>query len=58
MSQPRGEINPVAALRAAENKAKALSVADYAHTWMEQRNVKPSTRSATTTYCGLHIGYF
>jgi hypothetical protein len=58
MSQPEVNSIPQRRCRAAEKKAKAVSVADYADTWMEQRNVKPRIRSATTTYCGLHIGYF
>jgi hypothetical protein len=53
---PGGEFHPVTALRAAEKKAKAVSVADHAHTWMEQRNVKTPRQIRYHDHCGLHIG--
>ena len=43
------------ALRVAEKKAKAVSVAEYADTWIEQRNVKPRTRSGYHDLLRLHI---
>jgi integrase len=42
-------------LRVAEKKAKAVSVAEYAHTWIEHRNVKPRTRSGYHDLLRLHI---
>ena len=39
-----------------EKKAKAIGVAEYAHTWIEQRNVKPRTRSGYHDLLRLHIG--
>jgi hypothetical protein len=43
-------------LRVAEKKAKGVSVVEYAHTWIEQRNVKPRTRSGYHDLLRLHIG--
>jgi integrase len=39
----------------AEKKAKAITLGDYADTWIEQRNVKPRTRSAYNDILRLHI---
>ena len=36
--------------------AKAVGVAEYAHTWIEQRNLKPRTRSGDHDLLRLHIG--
>ena len=35
--------------------AKAVGVAEYAHTWIEQRNLKPRTRSGDHDLLRLHI---
>jgi hypothetical protein len=43
-------------LRVAEKKAKGVGVVEYAHTWIEQRNVKPRTRSGYHDLLRLHIG--
>lgn len=42
-------------LRVAERKAKAITLADYAATWIEHRNVKPRTRSMYNDLLRLHI---
>src|SRR5271167_3459589 len=42
-------------LRGAEKKAKAITVGEYAHTWIEQRNVKPRTRLLYQDLLRLHI---
>ena len=36
--------------------AKAVGVAEYAHTWIEQRNLKPRTRSGDHDLLRLPIG--
>lgn len=43
------------ALRAAEVKVKAVTVAEYAETWIEHRNIKPRTRSMYRDLLRLHI---
>jgi integrase len=43
------------AMRAAEKVAAAVTVGEYATTWIEQRNVKPRTRSMYTDLLRLHI---
>ena len=45
--------NPPAA-RSAEKKAKSVTVAEYADTWVEQRSLKPRTRR-TMRRCWQHI---
>lgn len=42
-------------LRVAENKAEAVTVAEYADTWIEHRNIKPRTRSGYHDLLRLHI---
>ena len=44
------------AQRAAEEKAKAITVAQYTATWIEHRNVKPRTRGMYNDILRLHIG--
>lgn len=41
--------------RAAERKARAITVGEYAERWIEFRNVKPRTRSMYTDLLRLHI---
>ena len=41
--------------RVAEKKAKAITVGEYAQTWIEQRNVKPRTRLGYQDLLRLHI---
>jgi integrase len=43
------------ALRVAERKAKAITLGEYADTWLEHRNVKPRTRSMYRDLLRLHI---
>lgn len=43
------------AQRVAEQKIKAVTVADFADTWVEHRNVKPRTRSMYKDILRLHI---
>ncbi|MGB8506630.1 hypothetical protein [Mycobacterium sp.] len=43
------------AMRVAEKKARAITVGEYAATWIEQRNVKPRTRSGYRDLLRLHI---
>lgn len=41
--------------RAAERKARAITVGEYADRWIEHRNVKPRTRSMYNDLLRLHI---
>lgn len=41
--------------RAAEKKARAITVGEYAERWIELRNVKPRTRSMYKDLLRLHI---
>lgn len=43
------------ALAVAEAKAKAITLGEYAAIWIEQRNIKPRTRSAYNDILRLHI---
>jgi integrase len=43
------------AQRAAESKAKAVTIAEYAKNWIDHRNVKPRTRSAYRDLLRLHL---
>jgi integrase len=43
------------ALRVAEKKAKAITLGEYADTWLEHRNVKHRTRSMYRDLLRLHI---
>ncbi|MEW5808561.1 MAG: site-specific integrase [Actinomycetota bacterium] len=43
------------AQRAAEEKARSVTVGEYAASWIEDRNVKPRTRSAYRDTLRLHI---
>lgn len=42
-------------LRVVEAKAKAITVGEYAATWVQQRNIKPRTRSAYKDILRLYI---
>jgi integrase len=44
------------AQRVAENKAKAVTIAEYAKIWVQHRNLKPRTRSAYGDIIRLHFG--